>query len=1070
MKLWIVAVATFLVLLGVLEVAPLVGVDVTAQNVPTLPAATSALLGIIAVTLFGLSQVIKHQVSHRLLLLLQCLSAGFMLFAFAHKGLYVSQQAYQQQFKHPLNQASIRVIASVRALGVNDRAYDPSEPSYYRQLAVIEHIQPLQQSNYQAALKAYRLHTQNIELLRSQSTQSNGSQPNNSQYQPNSSQPNSSQYQSSRKSNQAHFDGTHARVANPFYNTQTQSIGHVGSAESGNVHSNTKHAHHQEDTLQPLVNKRVLLNAYAGLHTTSKIPSKIPSKITGDKTDSLMALNQLAPNQNSTLILELSSIPPIDTTDAGFNQHRWLRSRHVVAQAKVLAVDADDMYDMHHINATQSLNMPNQQTISTWQNRLNDWRWQLRQHFLQDWHNKTLAQQQADAVSLSLLTGDRGLIDKSTKHLYQLAGISHLLAISGTHVLFLAIVMSSLCMAMVNRFGYRLYHYLPRWQLRWLIMVSVAAIYAAFTGFDVPAARTLYMLIAVGMARLLLLPLSAQKVLLLVALLMAWHDPFVIWQPGFWLSFVAVMLLIVYEQGSINKQSLNKQATQLNQLPDDFVNPLQLPYGWLKWLIGVLYKMLKLQLWMFVTLLPITLLLFGEVSVWGLPINLLTIGIYGWVIVPVNLCAGVLYPFAPFLSDVLWHLVSQLLSSIHHLLAWALTEQHSGFDPWLYTQMNASILLMALLVILPWSLPKGLMHRLLSVPPLGILALMLHNGNPQTATQPSLTILTSPNHVSALLLRQEHTAWLILADYQANSEDNRNNKRKNPQGNAIAGLDSKNKTHVNKQAAKIEKMTKSWQKQLDKLSIEQLTGVIIQSPSPLLLAAYQSLQPSHPSTMLWSAYSDKQLEALTNHELNHLSNDKLATNLTHHKTCQTGLSWSDASQTLRIKAVTGWQQIDNVNMHHCALQLQSSKQPITLRSLHQVAWASSDNRQTHGQQLANQQKMVGSGLLTHSASTALPTAQTVIVDAATDTHLWQVWEMMCKQDAIKIANTIAATIADNNLDTQRVMISHSQSAAPTNLMQKWQADTLVLTDKHTGYNQQKVTNRLLDFLPTSTNN
>ncbi|MFP3355332.1 ComEC/Rec2 family competence protein, partial [Pseudoalteromonas sp. SIMBA_153] len=42
-------------------------------------------------------------------------------------------------------------------------------------------------------------------------------------------------------------------------------------------------------------------------------------------------------------------------------------------------------------------------------------------------------------------------------------------------------------------------------------------------------------------------------------------------------------------------------------------------------------RVFKLQFWLFLTLLPVTLLLFGKASLWGLFINLFAIGLFGWV-------------------------------------------------------------------------------------------------------------------------------------------------------------------------------------------------------------------------------------------------------------------------------------------------------------------------------------------------------------------------------------------------------------------------------------------------------
>ena len=86
-------------------------------------------------------------------------------------------------------------------------------------------------------------------------------------------------------------------------------------------------------------------------------------------------------------------------------------------------------------------------------------------------------------------------------------------------------------MLLLNQLCPALYRYIPRWQVRWWTMIGAAFIYALFTGFDVPAARTAWMLLAIGLVRVTLLPISTMRVLLALAILMAWYDPYVLRAP-----------------------------------------------------------------------------------------------------------------------------------------------------------------------------------------------------------------------------------------------------------------------------------------------------------------------------------------------------------------------------------------------------------------------------------------------------------------------------------------------------------------------------------------------------------
>lgn len=173
---------------------------------------------------------------------------------------------------------------------------------------------------------------------------------------------------------------------------------------------------------------RILLNAYP------KNPSK--SSLGKPSNDSqLRRLNHLKPGDQIFMSLALAPIATSEQTinnPSGFDSYRWLKARHVDGVANVLATSTVTVPDA---NSTSVFS--DHSYIHNFRTRIDQGRWQLRQHFYEDWLELTAIDQQARAVTLSLLTGDRSLISRDTKDLYQLAGISHLLTISGTHILFL---------------------------------------------------------------------------------------------------------------------------------------------------------------------------------------------------------------------------------------------------------------------------------------------------------------------------------------------------------------------------------------------------------------------------------------------------------------------------------------------------------------------------------------------------------------------------------------------------------------------------------------------------------
>ena len=483
-------------------------------------------------------------------------------------------------------------------------------------------------------------------------------------------------------------------------------------------------------TIANLAIDRTADNNQDSKHNTQLLKQKVllslyPKKANDDPA--VVILNTLQPGER--LLMTLSLAPLASSKQAlnnptGFDSYRWLRARHIDGVATIIAVGAVAT-DAERMSQAILFADDNE---SYWQKirvTIDNWRWQLRQHFYQAWSNMTAAEQQAHAVTLSLLTGDRSLINRETKDLYQLAGISHLLAISGTHVLFMAIMLAALAVLLVKRFYPALYRKVPRWQVRWWVMIGSAFIYALFTGFDVPAARTAWMLLAIGAVRLTLLPISTMRVLLALAIVMAWLDPYVLWQAGYWLSFIAVALLLKYDEALQSQTSSTaSSASSLNKLNQKRQSFIKLNAFNNKLWLGF-KRIFRLQFWLFIALLPITLLLFGKASLWGLIINLFAIGLFGWIIVPLNLLAGLFYLLSPTIADGIWALVSTIVNQLHQLIDW-LTTLPMLKSAWLYTPINIAMLLIAALVILPWLLPRGLLSRLLSLPPLTLLLITIY--------------------------------------------------------------------------------------------------------------------------------------------------------------------------------------------------------------------------------------------------------------------------------------------------------------------------------------------------------
>ena len=907
---------------------------------------------------------------------------------------------------------SMRVQALVTIEGISDSLYDPTSNSGYRQVATLSYLAPLT-----AELTAQELATITVEQL---------------------------------PLNASNKDGFKQKFNDLSINNKQ------------------------------VATYRVLLSAYPKTNTSS---------------NNLATVNRLQPGDQ--LMMSLSLVPLATSEQAlnnatGFDSYRWLRGRHIDGMANIISVGVPINNLANTVNSAQMatasaaadnaiapLTVLSNTSLNfkRWRTKIDQQRWQLRQSFYQHWPSLSPAQQQANAVALSLLTGDRSLISRETKDLYQLAGISHLLAISGTHVLFLAIMLAGLVVLVSDRFCPILYSYLPRWQLRWGVMISAAFIYALFTGFDVPAARTAWMLLAVGLVRLSLLPVSAMRVLLALAVLLAWFDPYVLWQAGYWLSFVAVALILKYDNGLQQQHSDNSfnNSRQLVSKHQQNWRNNSLIYSILTKTWPLIKRLFKLQCWLFIALLPITLLLFGKASLWSLVINLFAISLFGWVIIPLNLLAGLCYLLWPSVASTIWMLVTTIMVNVHQLISW-LTSLPAVSNTWLYTPVNTAILLMGLLVLLPWLLPPKLLSRWLALPPLSLLIITLYANQQRLSSMPTLYILpTNDSYLTAAVLQYPVEA-IKVKDF------NRDDKSAQQSSDSISWLilaDHRPKAaRTTASLLTADQLSATLTQQLGTLAIKRLEGIVVQtgsatpmakqdhkqqsvvkiphSPEGLLALTARQLSQSLPTKHYWQAGEHKRLPAakqrvithdrLANKPTSKSLNSDLAISAQH---CAAGKVWQSANEALTIKAVTGWPTIADSSVWDCSLLIQSDE-PIDILQF---------NPANPVQSPALASQILRPAVSSLTASPAHKHAQQsksrLILDVATHQRLWQLWQLMCTADELDVDNGKSINvIKDSDVQDQRNRLSkhsnhwlsHSSSAVPSSVLIAQRVEQLLSYD------------------------
>jgi competence protein ComEC len=290
----------------------------------------------------------------------------------------------------------------------------------------------------------------------------------------------------------------------------------------------------------------------------------------------------------------------------------------------------------------------------------------------------------AAGVLAGLAVGDQASIARADWDLFRDSGTAHLVAISGLHVTMFAWGAAAVVGAAWRRS--------PWLALRWPSPlaalwggVAAAAGYALLAGWGVPARRTVWMLATAALLKSLGVRWPWPLVLAAAAVVVSVADPWALLQPGFWLSFVAVGLLMASEP--VTGRALARAA------------------GWRERAWRPLRGALRTQVVATVGLAPLTLLLFQQVSLVGLLANLVAIPLVTLLITPLALLGVALPP--------LWQVGAVLVEALARVLAWLTAFPFAVWTaavaPW---WSQAAGLLAALLLVapLPWRL------RLLALP------------------------------------------------------------------------------------------------------------------------------------------------------------------------------------------------------------------------------------------------------------------------------------------------------------------------------------------------------------------
>jgi competence protein ComEC len=284
-------------------------------------------------------------------------------------------------------------------------------------------------------------------------------------------------------------------------------------------------------------------------------------------------------------------------------------------------------------------------------------------------------------VIVALVIGDQRAIDQRDWTVFNRTGISHLVSISGLHITMVAGLFAAGASWLWRRSfftGAQLPLLLPAQKVAALAGFGAGLLYVLLAGFGVPAQRTLYMLAVVALAAWTGRLANVSQVLCLSLGVVVLLDPWSVLAPGFWLSFGAVAIILYASTGRTAGPEMRWDG---------------------------LRAAVHTQYVVTLGLVPLTLLLFAQVSIVSPLANAIAIPVVSFVVTPLALL-GSLLP-SP-LSEWLLLVAHGVVAALAGFLDWAGAQPFAVWTapvppPWIFAfAMFGTLWMLA---------PRGWPHR-----------------------------------------------------------------------------------------------------------------------------------------------------------------------------------------------------------------------------------------------------------------------------------------------------------------------------------------------------------------------
>ncbi len=324
------------------------------------------------------------------------------------------------------------------------------------------------------------------------------------------------------------------------------------------------------------------------------------------------------------------------------------------------------------------------------------------------------------ALLKALTIGDGSQISPHEWDVFRKTGTTHLVVISGSHIGLVAGLAYLLVFRIWARVGVLLWS--PQ-TLSALVAMVVAVFYSSLAGFSIPVQRAMVMLIVVMLTLILQRhsrPFNTLAIALFAVLI---FDPLAILSVGFWLSFLAVSLIVYVVSSRLGKG-------------------------------GYWLEMLKINWATSIGLAPLLLLFFQQVSLISPVANFIAVPVISFIAVPVALVGVVLMGISPFLATQLLKGVDLTLQGLFFVLEQMSTLSWATLN---HTQPSIGALVFAIPGILLLLAPRGMPCRWISG--LMFLPLFFTETEKPLSGAIKMTLLDVGQALAVVVQTQQH--WLV---------------------------------------------------------------------------------------------------------------------------------------------------------------------------------------------------------------------------------------------------------------------------------------------------------------------